>query len=148
LKRFLFLTAIVAVAAAASVALAAKPVKGATYSGTITRDVGTTTFPISFKVTKNGKKVSSFKLADAYPVYCQGGGFPTLGTGGSGRIRHKGTFTVKLPLKAVMTSKPDGSIVVTGRFGAHGSASGKVKTQISGNFGKSCDGTSPFTART
>jgi hypothetical protein len=146
-KRVVSLTAIVAVLAA-GVALAAKPVKGATYTGTITRDVGTTTFPIRFKVSENRKNVSSFKLADAYPVYCQGGGFPTIGTGGSGRITKKGTFTVKLPLTNFMTKKPEGSIVVTAKFGVHGSASGKVTTAITGSFGKACNGTSPFTART
>jgi hypothetical protein len=147
MQRVVSITAIVAVLAT-GVALAAKPVKGATYSGSITRGVGTTTFPISFKVSNNGKKVSNVKLANAYPVYCQGGGFPTMGAGGSGRITKKKTFSVKLPLTNFMTKKPAGSIVVSGKFGADGSASGKVKTAITGNFGKSCDGTSPFTAKT
>jgi hypothetical protein len=147
MKGALSITAIVAVLVT-GVALAAKPVKGATYSGSITRGVGTTTFPISFKVTKSGKHVSNFKLANAYPVYCQGGGFPTMGAGGFGRITKKKTFSVNLPLTNFMTKKPEGSIVVSGKFGAHGSASGKVKTAITGTFGKSCNGTSPFTAKT
>jgi len=146
MKRILALTAIVVVAAA-SVALAAKPVKGATYSGTIVRSIGNTSFPISFKVSKNGKTVSDFKLTNDYPVYCQGGGFPELGTGKAAKISKKGTFTAKLPLKDIHPpGKGEGSVIITGTFAAHGSVSGKVKTAIGGSTFKSCNGTSPFTA--
>jgi hypothetical protein len=146
MKRLMFLMMIVALAAT-GVALAAKPVKGATYAGTIQRDVGNITFPISFKVSKNGKTVSSFKLADSFPVYCQGGGFPHIGDGGSGSITKKGTFTAKLPLLAISTNKRDGLVVISGKFIRGGTASGKVRTDISGSFGKSCNGSSSFTAR-
>jgi hypothetical protein len=143
MKRLMVLTLIVALAAT-GVALAAKPVKSATYTGTIQRDV---TFPISFKVSKNGKKASSFKLADSFPVYCQGGGFPHIGNSGSGRITNRGTFTAKLPLLALQTNKADGSVIVSGKFARGGAVSGQVRTDISGSFGKACNGSSPFTAR-
>jgi hypothetical protein len=146
MRRILFLGVIVALAAA-SVAFAAKPHKGVTYKGTIDR-ASNVTFPISFTVSKNGKKVSSFRLSDSYPVYCQGGGFPTLGNGGSGAIAKKGTFTVKLPLRNIRTNAADGSLIVSGTFGTGGSASGKVKTEITGSAFKTCNGSSAFTART
>jgi hypothetical protein len=146
MKRILLLGVIVALAAT-GVAFAAKPHKGATYKGTIDR-ASDVTFPISFTVSKNGKRVSSFELSDSYPVYCQGGGFPTLGNGGSGAIAKKGTFTVKLPLRNVRTNAAEGSVIVSGKFGIGGSASGKVKTDITGSAFRTCNGTSPFTART
>jgi hypothetical protein len=146
MKRALSVTVIVALAAA-GVALATKPVKGATYRGTINRDVGNITFPISFKVSKNGKTVSGFELADSFPVYCQGGGFPHLGNGGSGRITKKATFTARLPLVANSTNRADGSVIVSGEFARAGAASGKVRTDISGSFGKACNGSSPFAVR-
>jgi hypothetical protein len=146
MNRLMFLTVLVALAAT-GVAFAAKPHKGATYKGTIDR-AANLTFPIRFTVSKNGKKVSSFKLSESYPVYCQGGGFPTLGNGGSGAIAKKGTFTVKLPLRNVRTNAAEGSLIVSGKFGVGGSASGKVRTDIAGSAFKTCNGSSSFTART
>jgi hypothetical protein len=145
MKRGMFLTMVV-VLAAAGVALAAKPLKGATYRGTIERDGENVTFPISFKVSQNGKTVSSFKLADSFPVYCHGGGFPHIDDG-SGRVTKRGTFTAKLPLLTISTNKADGFIVVSGTFARGGAASGKVRTDINGSFGTACNGSSPFTAR-
>ena len=146
MKRILCLTVVAALVAAA-VAMAAKPVKGATYTGTIVRSVGNSSFPISFKVSKNGKTVSGFKLANDYPIYCQGGGFPTLGTGRAAKISKKGTFMEKLPLKSVRSpGTGEGSVIITGKFAGHGSVSGKVKTDIGGTTFKNCNGTSPFTA--
>jgi opacity protein-like surface antigen len=146
MKRILALTAIVAVAAA-SAALAAKPVKGATYTGTIVRSVGNVSFPISFKVSKNGKTVSGFKLTNDYPVYCQGGGFPVLGTAKAAKISKQGKFTAKLPLKNIRPpGKGEGSVIITGKFAAHSSVSGTVKTDIGGSAFKSCNGSSPFRA--
>ena len=146
MKRILLLTVIV-VLAVSGAALAARPHRGATYTGRIER-ASNVTFPISFTVSKNGKKVSSFRLPDSYPVYCQGGGFPALGNGGSGAVGKKGTFTVKLPLRNVRTNAAEGSLIISAKFGAGGSASGKVKTDITGSAFKTCNGSSPFTART
>ncbi|HTX47254.1 MAG TPA: hypothetical protein VMD48_13275 [Solirubrobacteraceae bacterium] len=146
MKRILLLTVIV-VMAVAGAALAARPHRGATYTGRIER-ASNVTFPISFTVSKSGKKVSSFKLPDSYPVYCQGGGFPALGNGGSGAVANKGTFTVRLPLRNLRTNAAEGSLIVSGKFGAGASASGKVRTDIAGSAFKTCNGTSPFTAKT
>ncbi len=148
MKRVLFLTAVAALAAA-SVALAAgsKVVKGAKYTGTIRQDLNRD--PISFKVSKNGKRVTNFKVPGGVPFYCQGGGFPVV-TGGSGTISKKGTFTAKLNLteRDIPPKGPAGFVFVTGRFGSHGSVSGKVKTDPTGKAFKNCGGTSPFSAKT
>jgi hypothetical protein len=146
MKRILLL-GVLAALAAAGVAFAAKPHKGATYKGAIER-ASNVTFPISFTVSKNGKTVSSFRLPDSYPVYCQGGGFPALGNAGSGAVAKKGTFAAKLPLRNVRTNAAEGSLIVSGKFVTGGSASGKVKTDITGSAFKTCNGSSPFTART
>lgn len=148
MKRILCLTVIAALVAA-SVAMAAKPVKGATYSGKIRNSRNSIdTYPISFKVSKSGKQVSGFKLTGDYPSYCQGGGFPQVGTKGSGKISKQGTFTAKLPLLALGTNKADGFLIVTGKFGKGGSVSGKIKTDIAGTFGHECNGTSSYSAKT
>jgi hypothetical protein len=147
-QRVLILTAIFVVTAA-GIALAAKPVGGARYRGAIhwSRNA-IDSFPIAFSVSKKRDKVSSFQLSNSFPVYCQGGGFPAIGNGGSGRISKKGTFSAKLPLTDPTTHKPEGYVIVNGTFGVRGSVSGKVATDLPGNVGKACNGTSPFTART
>jgi hypothetical protein len=148
MKLLAALSAVVLLATA-SVALAARPVKGATYRGTIQWSRNAIDkFPIAFKVSRNGRDVTGFRLADSFPVYCQGGGFPAIGSGGSGKVGKQGTFTAKLPLKDTTTQKPEGFIVVTGRFVAGDGVSGKVRTDLPGNIGKACDGTSPFGAKT
>jgi hypothetical protein len=146
MKRLMVLTLIVALAAT-GVAFAAKPVKGATYTGTIQRYV---TFPISFKVSKNGKKVSHFKLVGGYPLYCQGGGFPNLTGAGSGSVSKKGKFTAKLPVteKVIKPLGRAGFVIITGKFGAHGTVSGKVKTDITDKSFKTCDGSTGWSAHT
>src|ERR1700728_3683603 len=143
-QRVLILTAILAVATA-GLALAGKPVKGARYRGAIHWSLNAIdSFPIAFRVSKKGDKVQSFQLANSFPVYCRGGGFPAIGNGGSGRISKKGTFTAKLPLTDLTTHKPEGFVIVTGTFAARGSVSGKVATDLPGTIGKACNGSSPF----
>ena len=64
--------AFVVVLATAATALAADPVKGGKYSGTINADNG---LAISFKVSSNGKDVVKMKVPQP-PIFCQGGGPP------------------------------------------------------------------------
>jgi hypothetical protein len=147
-QRVLILTAILVVSGA-GVALGAKPVSGARYRGAIKWSRNAIdSFPIAFRVSKKGDKVQSFQLSNSFPVYCEGGGFPAIGNGGTGRISKRGTFTAKLPLTDLTTHRPEGFVIVTGRFGARGSVSGRVATDLPGTVGKACNGTSPFTART
>jgi hypothetical protein len=148
MKRILCLT-VVAALVAASVALAAasKVVKGGTYTGTIRQAANRDA--ISFKVSKNGKRVASFKVPGGVPFYCQGGGFPVV-TGGSGTVSKKGTFTAKLQLteRDLPPKGAAGFVLVTGKFGSHGTVSGKVKTDPTDKTFTKCGGTSPFSAKT
>lgn len=152
MKRVVCLTVIAALAAA-SIALAAKraqPVKGATYTGDITRVIKSagktfkSTFPISFKVSKSGKKVSGFTFTSNYPIYCQGGGFgsPQATTG---RISKKGGFTVKLPLYFAPEHSHQGFLIVSGKFGKHKKESGTVKTDFTTSH--TCNGTAKYTTK-
>ena len=115
----IFLTTAVALVGAATVALAAKPINGATYSGRLKLPhTSSVTYGISFKVSANGKRVSSFSLPNGYPVYCQGGGFGQQ-QAGSGKITKAGKFTVKLPIYFAPAHQRQGFVIVTGRFAKH-----------------------------
>ncbi|HEX3692848.1 MAG TPA: hypothetical protein VHU13_05835 [Solirubrobacteraceae bacterium] len=137
-RAFAAILAVALVVAAG--ALAAKPIKGATYSGTIKR-TSNVTYTISFKVSANGKKVSDFRLLSGYPVYCEGGGFGEVKSA-SGKVTDKGTFTVKLPIYFAPTHQHQGFVIVTGSFGEHGKESGKVKTDFT--KAATCNGTSSY----
>jgi hypothetical protein len=152
MKRVVCLT-IIAALAAASIALAAKPakpVKGATYSGNITRVIKSggktfkSTFPISFKVNKKGTKVSGFTLTNNYPIYCQGGGFGSP-QAASGRISKKGAFKVKLPLYFAPAHQHQGFLIVSGKFGKRKKESGTVKTDFTTS--STCNGTAKYTTK-
>lgn len=140
------LAGLLAVSAGTAVALAAAPIKGATYQGKLKLPHATNqTFPISFKVSANGKRVSKFTLAHGYPVYCQGGGFGQQQPG-SGTVTSKGKFTVKLPIVFTFgpTHRHQGFVIVTGTFAKHGKESGTVVTDFTGVH--TCNGTSTYTA--
>jgi hypothetical protein len=154
LRRRAVLGTITAVAitavAGSAVALAAKPVKGATYSGNITKVFISQgrrfphTWGISFKVSRNGKKVTTFEFPNDYPIYCQGGGFGTAQKG-SGKVSKKGTFKVKVPLYFAPEHQHQGFLIVTGKFRKHGKESGKVKTDFT--TGTVCNGTSKYSTK-
>lgn len=125
-----------------AVALAASPIKGATYQGKLKLPHATNeTFPISFKVSANGKRVSKFTLLHGYPVYCQGGGFGQMQPA-SGTITNSGKFSVKLPIVFTPTHQHQGFVIVTGTFAKHGKESGTVVTDFTGHV---CNGTSTYT---
>jgi hypothetical protein len=83
-------------------------------------------------------------------VYCQGGAFPNLTGAGSGTVSKKGTFTAKLPVteKLIKPLGAAGFVIVTGKFGAHGTVSGKVKTDVTDKSFKTCNGSTSWSART
>lgn len=126
--------------AAAAVAVAAHPVRNATYSGRIAR-TSNVTYGISFKVSGSGKRVSNFTLSSGYPVYCQGGGFGVV-QAASGAISKRGTFTVKLPIYFAPAHQHQGFVIITGSFAGHGRESGKVKTDFTRSA--TCNGTSSY----
>jgi hypothetical protein len=125
------------------VALAANPLKGATYSGTFTGEVYNT---ISFKVSSNGKKVSGFNIPSP-PVGCQGGAFGSS-TGGTATVSKKGTFKVTLNMVFAPQKKTNGTVLVTGKFGKHGSESGTLSSTFTGkDFTTSCDATKSYSTK-
>ena len=133
---------IATLAVCAAGANAAHPAKGKTYSGSI-EHASNVTYPISFKVSKNGKKVDDFGLSSGYPVYCQGGGFGEA-QDATAKISSKGTFTANLPIYFAPTHDHQGFVKITGKFGKKGHESGKVITEFSTS--KTCNGTSKYTA--
>lgn len=129
-----------------SQALAAHPRTGKTYSGKIRQSLDhgrfVNTYPISFSVTKDGKRVRGFTMASSFPIYCQGGGFGT-GAGGSGSISKAGKFKVTVPIIFTPTHQHQGSLTITGTFRAHGRESGQIVTRFT--KATQCGGTSPYT---
>jgi len=137
------LAAIVALLGVTAAALAAKPIKGAAYQGKLKlTHASSVTYPISFKVSANGKRVSGFSLPHGYPVYCQGGGFGQQ-QAASSTISKTGRFTVKLPIYFAPAHQHQGFVIITGAFAKHGKESGTVRT----DFTKSpvCNGTATYT---
>lgn len=127
-----------------TIALAAHPAKGKTYSGEVERVVGgkvAATYAISFKVSSDGTKVSQFSLPEGYPVYCEGGGFGTTQKA-TAKVTSKGTFKAKLPIYFEPTNDHEGFVKISGKFGAKKHESGTVTT----DFTKSatCNGTSKY----
>lgn len=136
------------VLALAGAALAAGPKKGATYSGLITRviDGNRSTYPISFDVSANGRKVETFSLPSNYPIYCEGGGFGEAKEA-TAKISRQGTFTARLPLYFAPTHDHQGFVKITGKFGKQGHESGKVITEFSGGSLTGCNGTSKYATK-
>ena len=135
--------ALLAVTCGTAVALAAAPIKGATYTGKLKPRTATSeAHPISFKVSANGKRVSHCTLLNGYPVYCQGGGFGQAQPA-SGAITNKGKFTVKLPIVFTITHQHQGFVIITGTFAKHGKESGTVTTDFTTSH--VCNGSSTYT---
>ena len=134
------LLALVALLATAATALAANPVKGAKYSGTINANGG---LAISFKVTSTGKNVVRMKVPQP-PIFCSGGGPPPPQIPANpARVSSTGTFKETLKYGSI------GSIVatlkVTGAFHAHRKESGKVT--VSWSADTSCNGSAGYSTR-
>jgi hypothetical protein len=130
-----YATALTAVASlvAATAAVAAKPVKGATYTGTISHG----SLPITLKVSANGKSVNVNVRTP--PLFCQGGGGGTTQSTKAATITRGGTFNAKISYlfhgKVVFSAK------VTGKFGPGRSESGKITAVYKT---ASCSGTSSY----
>jgi hypothetical protein len=130
-----------AIAGTALAALAVKPEKGKTYSGTIKRY----RTPISFRVSRTGKSVSNFKIKYAPFIFCQGGGVKMKNR--SARVSASGTFMAKLPLYTI-GGAPEGQMTVTGKFAKGGKEAGKVTVAMKVvPPGSSCNGSSPYSTK-
>lgn len=123
-----------------AVALAAAPVRGATYRGSLTG--AQSSIQISFRVSPGGGQVQAIRLS-ALPIFCTGGAPPnsTLKFA-SAVVTRTGTFSTTGrdllgvgPLKGTVAAK----LTLTGTFAAGGRESGTVTT-IFGGSGTRCGG--------
>jgi hypothetical protein len=135
---------IAALLLACAVAFAAKPVKGATYSGAWKNKVGQR-FGISFTVLRNGNRVKAVKLPAGAPVFCNGGGFgKPVRQVKSVKISSSGAFAVTLRIYSAPTKQTQGTVLVKGTFLANRRAKGTVTTKFKN--AKVCNGTVKYTA--
>ncbi len=124
-------------AGTAGAALAAHPVKGATYTGAF----GPQQLSITFKVAANGKRVSHFSFG-GFPVGCQGGGFGNP-LPASARVSKRGTFKATFRLYFAPDHSTSGHLIVTGKFLKHGGERGTITTKFTT---KSCDKSESYAA--
>ena len=135
-KSLASVLALVAVLATATVALAANPVKGAKYVGTINANGG-------LAITFRGKNVVKLKVPQP-PIFCSSGGPPPPQVPANpAPVSSAGTF--KETLKYVSST---GTVVaklkVTGAFHAHRKESGKVTVSWSA---ASCNGSAGYSTK-
>ena len=123
----------------AGVALAAHPVKGATYHGAIATG-GPIAYPISFKVSANGNRVGSFVFG-TLPVHCQGGGFGSPQPA-SAPVTKKGSFKATVTLYFAPAHATTGKLIVTGSFLKHGKERGTISSKFA--HSTSCDKTDSY----
>lgn len=126
-------------------ALAATPLKGASYAGTL--DGSRAPITISFHVSPSGGEVESLRIS-SLPMYCAGKGPPGAPriSFHSAKISASGSFSS--PGKDVIGASPlKGSVaatlVVTGSFAPGGHEGGTVTTTYGGPA-KKCGGRSSY----
>jgi hypothetical protein len=110
----------------AGVALAAKPVKGGSYSGMLSDRQIT----VSFKVSASGKSVTKLRITDL-PFYCEGGGRITPIKFKNTAVSKQGTFTSTG--RFVISEGPNkgqvgANLKITGKFKRGRKESGTLKT--------------------
>lgn len=129
----------------AAAALAAAPVRGASYRGTLTGP--RSAIRISFRVSPSGTRLGSI-VVSALPIYCTGQPPPAARIAFSGAtIDAHGTFTAtgadKIgvgPLKGSVIAK----LRLTGSFGANRSETGVLTTTFTGGSATKCSGHSSY----
>ena len=130
------LLVVVALLAAATDAFAGKPVKGATYNGTVKQNA----ISLLFKVSASGRRVTKLTLSNL-PLFCQGGGAPSKISFDSARIR-RGRFHTSA------TQTFHGSVAATAKLAGKFTANGGAKGSLNVTYPKahSCSGSTTFTA--
>ncbi len=133
--------AAVMVLVAAATGFAAAPVKGGRYSGALTVSTSVT---VTFKVSKNGKKASGFKLG-TIPNKCgSGGGVPKQSSAPA--AISKGKFTGAIRFKTT-AGKVFATTTITGKFLKHMRESGNLTTKFKDAASKMCNGTFAYTTK-
>jgi hypothetical protein len=136
---------VLAVLLVASAALAAAPVKGGSYSGSLipSRD-GVT---VSFKVSANGRTVSGLSTSNI-PLYCSGGGRPIPIHFKSAPISSQGTFssTGKYSiLEGPKKGQLGATLKISGKFLSGGREQGTLTTSYVGFA--NCSGKSAYSTK-
>ena len=122
------------------VALAASPVKGATYKGTW--GPASKHNSMIFKVSSDGTMVSNFRLSGP-PANCTGTGLGSP-VSRSGSISKSGAFSVTMSL-VTPTKKTTGSLLMTGTFLSGGKEKGTLSTHFNSSNAK-CNKIQSYTA--
>ncbi|HEX4115568.1 MAG TPA: hypothetical protein VHY18_06810 [Solirubrobacteraceae bacterium] len=128
----------------AGVALAAAPVTGGSYAGSLipSRD-GVT---VSFKVSANGKKVTGLSTSNV-PLYCSGGGRPIPVHFKNANISSKGMFSSAgkyLILEGPKKGQVGANLKITGKFNGRGEQ-GTLTTSYVGFA--NCSGKSAYSTK-
>jgi hypothetical protein len=128
----------------------AKPQAGVTYTGTVFVETAagkvTQQLPISFGVTRSGRRVSAFRLPGGLPRGCprQTVGSVTLAPG-SAPLATPGRFEVNLAL-ADATGRV-GTLEISGDFHALNHESGAVATRYSAARLRGCDASGGYVTK-
>ena len=146
LRRVVSLAA-AALLLSATLALAAGPKKGASYTGTTVQNKE----PITLKVSHNGKSVTVSILSA--PLYCEGGGAGERQITKPATIAKDGSFKATITYEFTPTHQKTTKLFLSGKFSGK-----KVKGSARSEFGlvsaeahsklKQCDGTTSFSAKT
>jgi hypothetical protein len=144
-KGLLATSVVLAVLLVANVALAASPVKGGSYAGSLipARD-GVT---VSFKVSANGNKVTGLSTSNV-PLYCSGGGKPIPVHFKNATISSKGTFSSTgkyLVLEGPKKGQVGANLEISGKFLEGGKERGTLRTSYVGFPG--CSGISAYSTK-
>jgi hypothetical protein len=123
-------------------ATATAPKKGGSYHGTLAAP--RTGIAVTFKVSADGRKVTSLKISST-PIYCSGGGRFTPFTFKAasitnGKFKAAGKQTIS---EGPQKGKIGAKLSITGKFGKRGTESGKLA--ISWVYSPTCSGTSAYT---
>jgi hypothetical protein len=138
---------LVAVLLAGAPALAAAPLKGSVYRGSL--GGSQSKIAISFRVSPGGGEVEALRIG-ALPIYCPGNGPPGTPTivFAKARISAAGTFS-SAGSDMIGSGPLKGSVVATlklsGSFSAGGGVHGTITTSYGGPA-KDCGGHSSYTA--
>jgi hypothetical protein len=124
----------------AAVALAAAPVKGAKYAGSLTISKTET---VTFKVSPSGKKVINVRVLPVVPNHCGVGGTPPAQSSVPATIKN-GKFKATLN-EETSNGGISGTATVTGKFLAGGKVKGVVENPLPG--APECAGNFAYTAK-
>jgi hypothetical protein len=120
------------------IALAAGPMKGKTYGGSLVRG----NVPITLKVAKNGKAVTV--SVERPPLYCEGGGVGGRQITKPATISKSGSFSATIVYEFTPNHTTNSKLLVKGKFSGS-KVSGSARSEF--KLAASCDGSTSFSAK-